>query len=225
MNVIVNSDTVAVADGVARRIAEVIANAGDHVSIGLAGGSTPADTYRRLRGLATGWSRVDAWLSDERWVPHDDERSNGRMIEETLMAHVDARFHRPLWSQYLEPSDAAAHYDAALRSLHHDRRPDVILLGMGADGHTASLFPDTRALLARWRWFMANPVPALGETRITATLPLLMKSRLLIVQVCGPNKAEALAATANGRTPAAMLMDGEGEVEWHVDESAASMLS
>ena len=103
------------AAGAAERIADLIADSGAGFTLGLAGGSTPAATYEELRGRAIGWERVDAWLSDERWVPGDDERSNGRMAAETLMDHVDARFHRPSWSEQTDPADAALHYQQVER--------------------------------------------------------------------------------------------------------------
>lgn len=193
--------------------------------MGLAGGSTPAATYEALRGRATGWQRVDAWLSDERWVPPDDERSNGRMAAETLMDHVDGRFHRPRWSEFIEPSGSAAHYEADLRSLHSDHRPDLILLGMGEDGHTASLFPGSPALDEEERWFVANTIPETGERRLTATYPLLWAARRLLVIAVGENKAPAVRDTFDGApTPVGRIGDGDAEVEWHIDDSAGSLL-
>lgn len=209
----------------ANRIADLIETADDRFTLGLAGGSTPEATYRALRGMPNGWSRVDAWLSDERWVPPDHERSNGRMAAEALLDHVEARFHRPPWSASMEPRDTAAHYEATLRSIHHGSRPDLILLGLGEDGHTASLFPGTLALEEQTRWFVANAVPQLGEFRLTATFPLLWNAHRLLVLVVGEHKAGALAGTMSGETPASRLDEGDAEVEWHIDAAAASLLS
>jgi 6-phosphogluconolactonase len=211
--------------GAAHRIAELISASGDRFSLGLAGGSTPKATYESLRGRATGWDKVDAWMSDERWVPHEDERSNGRMAGETLMDHVPARFVRPRWSEFMTPADSAAHYEATLRSIHEGRPPDLVLLGMGEDGHTASLFPDSPALGEDSRWFVANRIPATGEARLTATYPLLWSSARLLVIVTGERKASALKDSLDGSTPAGRIDEGEGEVEWHVDRSATSLLS
>lgn len=210
--------------GAANRIADLMTSAGDHFTLGLAGGSTPRATYEALRGRATGWNRVDAWLSDERWVPPDDERSNGRMAAETLMDHVPARFHRPRWTEMMEPEDSAAHYEATLRSMHEDR-PDLIILGMGADGHTASLFPDSAALGVTERWLVANEIPASGEKRLTATYPLLWSARRVLVLTTGEAKAEAVRDSFSGGTPAGRLGEGDAEVEWHVDRAAASLTS
>lgn len=212
--------------GAAQRIADLLAESDDGFTIGLAGGSTPAATYEALRGRATRWQKVDAWLSDERWVQHDDERSNGKMAAETLMNHVDAQFHRPRWSEYIEPADAAAHYEATIRSVHAGKRPDLILLGMGEDGHTASLFPASTALDEDDRWFVANTIPETGEERLTATYPLLWRARRLLVMVVGENKAPALRDAFDGApTPIARIDDGDAEVEWHIDRAAASLLS
>lgn len=230
MELVVHEDREQAAEGSARRIAETMSAAlleGDDIrfTLGLAGGSTPAATYRGLRGRAAGWQRVDAWLSDERWVPPDDERSNGRMAAETLLDHVDARFFRPHWSEFIEPEDAAAHYEAKIRSIHHERAPDLILAGMGEDGHTVSLFPGSPALEEESRWYVATEHPQTREPRLTATYPLLWTARMIIVLAVGEAKAEALAASFRGETPAGRLGDGDAEVEWHVDAAAASLLA
>lgn len=226
MELIVYDTAEEAASGAAQRIADLLADGGDRFTLGLAGGSTPAATYEALRGRATGWGRVDAWLSDERWVPHDHERSNGRMAAETLMDNVDARFHRPRWSEHIEAADSAAHYEATLRSIHEGRRPDLILLGMGEDAHTASLFPGSDALAETSRWFVANTIPETGEERLTATYPLLWSGRRLMVMTTGERKARALRDSfEDGETPGGRLGEGDAEVEWHVDRSAASLLS
>lgn len=225
MKLVVHDTAEATAEAAATRVARVIGSAGDRVTLGLAGGSTPAATYAALRTQPVEWDRVDAWLSDERWVQPDHQRCNGRMAAETLMDHVDARFHRPVWSELIEPNDSAALYESTIRGILGDNRPDLILLGMGDDGHTASLFPDTPALGEANRWFVAQHVPQQQETRITATYPLLWAAGLLLVLVVGESKAEALKESLAGRTPAGRLGEGDGEVEWYVDVAAASLVS
>lgn len=225
MDLVVYDTPEQVAVGAAKRIAGLLAESDGRFSLGLAGGSTPVTTYQALRGRATGWDRVDAWLSDERWVPHNHERSNGRMADETLMSHVPARFERPRWSELLEPADAAAHYEAKLRSIHDGRRPELILLGMGDDGHTASLFPASAALTEEHRWYVANEIPETGEPRLTATYPLLWQARRLMVITAGEHKAAALRDSFDGATPAGRISEGDAQVEWHVDTRAASLLS
>lgn len=225
MKVIVHPSPEATAEAVAQRIAEAIAASDHRFTLGLSGGSTPIPTYRRLRQMEPGWDRVETWVSDERWVPHDHERSNARMAAETLIEHVKASLYRPTWAEDLDPVEAAKEYEEIIRGIHADRRPDLIHLGMGDDGHTASLFPDTEALDEVERWIVANPVPAQGETRITATYPLLWRARLVLVQVSGVEKAEAVGASLAGETPAGRLGRGEAEVEWHIDKAAASSIS
>jgi 6-phosphogluconolactonase len=214
-----------VAEAASERVAGLIAAATGRFSLGLAGGSTPEATYRSLRSLEPGWDKVDAWLSDERWVPPGHERSNGRMVAETLLDGVDAVFHRPRWSEFIMPADAAAHYEARLRSIHGGSPPDVVLLGVGEDGHTASLFPGTAALDEGARWFVANHVPELDEDRLTATFPLLWKARLLLVLVVGESKAPAVRQSFDGATPAGRLGEGEGVVEWYLDRDAAALVA
>lgn len=224
MEAMVHETPEEVAAAAARRVADLLAASADRFSFGLAGGSTPEATYKELRGRATGWDRVDAWLSDERWVPPDHERSNGRMAANVLLDHVDAVFHRPTWSELLEPEDSAAHYEARLRSIHGSGPPDVVLLGVGEDGHTASLFPDTAALSEPGRWFVANNVPALDEQRLTSTFNLLWVARLVMVLAVGVLKAPAVRASFDGTTPAGRLGEGKAEVEWYLDRDAASLL-
>ena len=195
------------------------------MTLGLAGGSSPTATYRLLREMDLDWSGVDFWLSDERWVPWDHERCNGLMASENLLDHVGGRFHRPPWGEMIEPEDSAAHYEAMLRSVHADRPPDVVLLGMGDDGHTASLFPGTDALTEDRRWYVANEVPQLGETRLTATFPLLWRAKRIMFLVTGQGKAPAVRDSFAGRTPAGRVSEGESEITWHLDQESASLLS
>jgi len=222
------ADPAALAVGAAEMIAARLRDApGPRVSLGLAGGASPAATYRNIRGLPCHWDRVDVWLVDERWVPLDHEDSNGRMAAEALFDHVNARFHRPRWAPWLESEESAAHYEAILRSIHPaDHPPDLVLLGLGDDGHTASLFPDTAALKADWRWFVANFVEKLDTWRLTATNPFLHRAREIFFLVEGEEKAERLAEIMNGEPyPATLVAEGPPEVTWLLDQAAARLLS
>ena len=225
MQLVVHETSDEAASALADRIAELIAVQDGTFTLGLAGGNTPGATYRALRDTATDWARVEAWLSDERWVPTDHELCNGLMVASTLLDHVDATFHRPHFGQLIEPADSAARYEATIRSIHDAQRPDLVLLGLGEDGHTASLFPGTAALTEESRWIVANKVPRLDETRITATYPLLWSAKVLMVLAVGDNKAKALRDSMEGKTPAGRLVEGDAEVEWHVDKAAASLVS
>lgn len=223
MRIFVHDDSAEVARAVADRVTGVIDAAAASVNIGLAGGSTPAAAYELLRS-ESGWEKVDAWLSDERWVGPDHERCNGAQAASLLMDHVPARFHRPKWGDDLTPDESAADYERTLTEIYDGRRPDLILLGMGGDGHVASLFPETGAIDETERLYVANHVPQLDEDRLTATYPLLWMARLLVVMVTGPSKAPALADCLQGDRPGGMLGDGDAEVEWHVDREAASLV-
>lgn len=229
MAVVVYPDPEALAAGAAGRIADVVsellAASEAPVALGLAGGSTPEATYRLLRDAALDWSRIELWLSDERWVPPDHPESNGAMVAAALADHVPTVLHRPRFSELLEPDESAAFYEATLRHLIPDGEPELVLVGLGADGHTASLFPGTAALGAERRWFVANEVPSVG-TRLTVTPALLARSRRIFALVSGAAKAPALAAALAGdpKVPARLLGELGDRVTWLVDSHAAAGL-
>jgi 6-phosphogluconolactonase len=231
VQVIVHPDPEKLAEAAADFIAEAVAAVPDRFSLGLAGGSTPIATYEVLRERELDWHKVDAWMSDERWVPLDHPDCNGHQAANALLDHVGARFHRPRWAPWLTPADSAAHFEATLRSLHPDGRADLILLGMGPDGHTASLFPGTAALNApESRWYVDNYVPRLDAYRLTATYRFLRAAHRVLFLVCGENKAPALRqvlepAAGEEFLPARGVMGGDAEVIWYVDEAAASQLT
>jgi len=227
MDVSIHPDRTTLAEAAASIITERI-DAGP-MTLGLAGGSTPADTYDALGRFDIDWEAVSLWLSDERWVAHDDPDSNGRMALEHLPEDAASRLVRPHYSSYLDPYDSAAHYDAALRMMHDDRRPDLILLGMGTDGHTASLFPGTDALNDDpHRWFVANHVPQLDTWRLTATPSLLRSAFRVLVLVSGVSKAPVLREVIEGPDglhPLQLLRVSEGDVTILCDLEAASELT
>lgn len=209
---------------VAGAIVEQISNKPGRFSFGLAGGSTPIPTYKLLRNADVNWANVDGWLSDERWVPPDSDRSNGRMVSEQLFDHVPATLHRPPWNGVTPPRIAAARYQDQLSALHGSR-PDLVFLGMGDDGHTASLFPGSDALSETERLFVENAIPDTGEMRLTATYPLLHQTATVIFLVTGEAKAVALRNSLDGATPAGRVGEGRATVVWHADRSAASLIS
>ncbi len=200
---------------------------GDSVAVGLAGGATPAATYRELAMRAVDWQRVDTFLTDERWVPHDDLGSNGRLAIETLLEATKAELHRPAWAEDMDPHLSALLYEDQLKRLLPDGRPGLVLLGMGGDGHTASLFPETSALAEKQRWYVANFVATLAVWRLTATFPLLWRAHHVVFLVCNAQKAlrikEVLADGSD--LPAAMVSrEAMGQVWWLLDEPAAGEL-
>jgi 6-phosphogluconolactonase len=166
--------------------------------VALAGGSTPRAAYELLAGplgADVPWARVHVCFGDERGVPPDDAASNYAMARDALLARVpvpEAQVYRLEGER--EPADAAARADALLRGLLGDGGLDLALLGMGADGHTASLFPGSPALDERERWVVATEAPP-GVTprpRLTLTLPALAQARHVVVLVAGAEKRDAL---------------------------------
>lgn len=231
MRVIVHQDFDHLAESAADLIVGAISEADGRLSLGLAGGSTPIETYRRLNDRAADWDKVDAWMSDERWVPLDHPDCNGHQAATALVNHVGAKFYRPRWAPWLTPADSAADFEEVLRALHPEGRADLVLLGMGDDGHTASLFPHTEALhAAPDRWFVENHVPQLDTNRLTATYAFLWAAHRVVFLVGGASKAEALVRVLDPEAdpeelPAAGVMKGESDVTWLVDEEAADRLS
>ena len=229
MELVVHDSPAAVASAVSSSVSQEInkkATTGKTgFSLGLAGGSTPESTYKKLAATSTDWQNVTAWLADERWVPRDSPRSNGLMAAQSLFDQVPAKLVRPEFSEGLKPEQSAAGYGLFLRDLHLESPPDLILLGLGDDGHTASLFPGSRALDETQHRYVSNVIPETGEIRLTATYPLLNTARRILFLVVGETKAMALEASLAGDTPAGRVGGSETKVEWHVDSQAASLLS
>lgn len=170
-------------------------------TLALAGGSTPRELYRRLATTPLDWAEMDVFFSDERCLPPTHPESNYAMAREALLRHVPARVH-PMPGA---ACDAAA-YEQELRTVFPQTPPafDLILLGLGADGHTASLFPGDRALDERERWVVRVERP--DYARLTFTLPLLSAARAIILLVCGTRKRQALGPLLAGEDgPAARL--------------------
>jgi len=177
-----------------RAIAAATIAARGRFRVALAGGSTPRAVYPHLL-TGVDWARTDVFLGDERAVPPDDPQSNYRMARETLLApaHVpDANVHR--WRAEAADLDAAARaYEQTLRAGGGPPWLDLALLGLGPDGHTASLFPGTSALQVEDRLAVALDVPALKTRRLTLTYPALLGATQVIFLVSGAEKRSALA--------------------------------
>ena len=161
-------------------------------TLALVGGRTPRALYRRLADADLPWAEMDIGFGDERCVPPSDERSNYRMAYDALLSRVPARVHRMCTA----PCDGGR-YEAALRELLGPWPVfDLVLLGLGADGHTASLFPGDPALDERQRWVVAVDRP--DGRRLTLTLPVLSAARTVLFLVTGPEKRTVLAALMRG---------------------------
>lgn len=195
------------------------------VNLGLSGGSTPIAMYQHLADADLDWDRIDVWLSDERWVPEDDEDSNALMARTSLDA--PATFHFPTFDDATHPHAAAAAHSEQLRALMGETPgPHIVLLGIGDDAHTASLFPGTDALDHDGNAYVANWVESKNVWRLTATIPMLHAADHLIFLVSGSEKAAALAEILEGElpVPAKMVADGANKVTWLIDEAAAMHL-
>lgn len=223
-------DSAQLAHGAADAIAELLSGPGAH-SLGLAGGSTPKTTYEKLSARNVDWDEVHFWLGDERWVPPDSPECNARMAREHLTDHVGGTLHEVPYSEDMTPQEAAAEYERTLRQVFGPtgRAPDVVLLGLGDDGHTASLFPDTEAIDESTHDYVANFVPKADMWRLTATTPLLQRARHLIFLVAGEAKAEATRLliepdAEDPRIPARRVAEGARDTTVLLDQAAAAGL-
>jgi 6-phosphogluconolactonase len=207
-----------------REAAQLLAEAarsGGHIA--LSGGSTPRPAYEHAAKLAPDWSRVEVWWADERCVPPDDERSNYRLVRESLLDRLDRKpaiEHRVLGE--LSPTEAADAYDVELRDVVFD----LALLGIGPDGHTASLFPNDPALEELGR--RAAAVARADVDRVTATIPQLNASKTVVFLITGEDKAEAVersfAAPPDPATPAGLVRSASGTTIALLDRAAADRL-
>ena len=221
----------------AQRASETIAQAidlslaqRDRAQIALSGGSTPEATYHHLGREHLAWDRVDLLMGDERWVPADDALSNARMVRGSLMAEgpgAAACFH-PVPTALPTVEEGVIAFAATLERLCGSSPPvlDLVLLGLGDDGHTASLFPGTAATLVRDRWVTTGE--GKGIPRITLTAPVLCAARQVVFLVAGEGKQEALKRLLDpdedpARTPA-KLVQPDSEIVVLADAAACATL-
>jgi len=236
------SNPEAVAADAARRLANIAAasvEAQGSFSVALSGGSTPKRLYQLLASEEwrnkVPWENTHVFFGDERRVPHSDPQSNYRMARETLLDHV------PVPADQIYPMDGTGLIKATMRDyenklyryFRHGKREfprfDLFLLGMGSDGHIASIFPGTRAVSDLSATVLVYEVPQLGVERITLTVPVINNSKNILFMVTGENKAGALAHVMNeevhpSRYPAEAVAPDDGTLIWLVDEAAASLL-
>ncbi len=225
----------AAADEFARSAADAVRNR-RLFRVALAGGATPRALYRRLTRppyrSAIAWERVRFFWGDERCVPPDSRRSNYRMARETLLDPLEIPARQIFRIKGEEDPEAAARaYEQMLRRHTAGRsvRLDLVLLGLGEDGHTASLFPGTEALEAGRRLVAATYVAKFSEWRITLTHRTLNEARRIVFVVSGTEKASAAAKILQkGRgwreLPASGVCPRLGSLSWLLDEAAASKL-
>lgn len=205
-------------------------------TVALTGGSSPqtlyeilhSDPYRQL----IPWNYCYVFWGDERVVPFNDERSNARMGFEKLLNHVPVptdQIYR--MNGKITPEKAADEYEIMLNRHFEEQEPafDLILLGMGADGHTASIFPGSEAVHEKRRLVTTGYNTEQGTHRITFTAPLINKSRHIFFAVFGDEKAETLRQVLEGdyrpeQLPAQLVKSERGEITWFLDEDSAKLL-
>ncbi len=233
----VHQDTRELAEAAARLFVEEgrrAIEASGRFTVALAGGSTPKTTYEvlaREHGQARDgldWSQIHFFFGDERTVPPDSEDSNYRMAREALLDRVRVGSVYRMRGE-LPPPEAASLYEEELKGFFGGTpRFDLVLLGIGDDGHTASLFPRTPALGVQDRLVVENPVEKLKTTRLTLTAPAINAARKVVFLVAGEGKAETLEEILRGNAdpldyPAKLIQPAGGAL-WMVDRAAASLL-
>ena len=209
-------------------------------TIALSGGSTPRNLYTLIAANASTtlpWDKMFFFWGDERHVPLTDPESNYRMANETFLSKVPVPPANifPVPAENQDASAAAQTYEDTLRkffALQPSEFPrfDLILLGLGPDGHAASLFPETAALQEKSRLVVANRVEKLNTSRITFTLPVLNAARCVAFLVSGADKAAVLHEVLEGNAPgekypSKLVRPNKGKLIWFVDRAAASQLS
>lgn len=206
-------------------------------TVALTGGSSPSQLYELLaespQAEQVPWDKTYVFWGDERWVSLTNEQSNARMAQEALLGKVPVPAEQvfPMWAEDTTPEDFAARYEEILRQHFGDEEPrfDLILLGMGEDGHTASLFPGTAVLQERSHWVHAYYLEPQAMYRVTLTAPLINQARVVCFLVFGDKKAPALHQVLEGdrnpdKYPAQLIQAKGGELLWFVDKSAAAEL-
>ncbi|QJD80169.1 6-phosphogluconolactonase [Spirosoma rhododendri] len=226
----------AAADLITKRITDALKTQ-DRFTIALSGGSTPKALHELLAKQPyveqIPWAQLHVFWGDERYVPIDDEQSNAGMAYDTLLGHVytpEDQIH--VWKTDLEPQEAAADYDRTLHEYFGETGEsfDLVLLGMGDDGHTLSLFPGTEVVHEKTAWTAAYFLTKQDMYRLTLTAPIVNRAKCVLFLVAGPKKAAPLKEVLKGAYnpdlyPSQEIKPTDGELIWLVDEKAAADLS
>ena len=234
LKVITVSDSSALAKAAAERIIARIAASGDRAAICLTGGSSPKQLYQLLATdiyrSQIPWDRVHWFIGDERFVPKDDPLNNMGMARRSFLDRCApaANIH-PIPTDTADPEEAARRYESELKSFHGANRLDparplfdVVLMGLGPDGHTASLFPDYPAMAETERWVVGVPQAHVEPfvPRVTLTLPALGSCREMLFEVSGSEKRAILTRVLAGENLPAGRAHATGATVWLVDEAA-----
>jgi 6-phosphogluconolactonase len=225
------------AEEVARQAITAVQSRG-RFTFALSGGSTPRSLYTLLATKASlPWDKIYFFFGDERHVPPDNPESNYRMAKESLLskAPIPAENIFRIPAENPGASQAAEAYEQTLHRFFNAApgsfpRFDLVLLGMGPDGHSASLFPGTKALQEKSRWVVSNWVEKFKTDRLTLTLPVLNNAAVVMFVVSGQDKAGMLKEVLEGRLPgelfpAKLIKPSNGELIWMVDRAAAAQIS
>jgi len=218
--------------------ATAAARAEGQFSVALSGGSTPRSLYSLLsQNKSLPWDKIYFFFGDERHVPPDSAESNYRMVREALLSKVaipPANVFR-IPGEDADAKVAAKTYEQTLRQFFKTTsdgfpRFDMVLLGMGPDGHTASLFPGIPALQERSRWVVSDWVEKFKTDRITLTLPVLNNAAAVVFLVSGQDKAATLKEILEGKQsgelyPSKLIKPVNGELIWMIDRAAAEQLA
>jgi len=220
------------------RVARTAIGAQGRFAVALSGGSTPKALYSLLATNYADfvWNRVFLFFGDERHVPPTDPESNYRMVNESLLTKIAIPAENVFRVRTENPdaTAAAAEYEAQLRRFFELKpnefpRFDLILLGVGPDGHTASLFPDSPALDESSRLVVANWVAKFNTHRITFTFPVLNRAAEVLFLASGADKAEMLHQVLEGKSnpplPSQKVQPSDGKLLWMLDEAAAAKLT
>ena len=230
-------DVAALAEAAAERVVARLAAPSDRRAVCLSGGSTPESLYRllateRFRARIP-WQQVHWFWGDERFVPSDDERSNAGMVMNSLLAHAPVppeNVHR-IPTDVASPQESARLYAAELRDFYRadaldPRRPlfSVVLMGLGGDGHTASLFPGDPAVDEIARWVVGVERPGLEPfvPRVSLTLPALASTREMLFLVSGKSKRNVIKRVLAGEDLPSARAYADGDLVWLVDRDAAA---
>ena len=224
------------ADFILNRITDVLKTQ-DRFTIALSGGSTPKTLHELLAKPPylekIPWMQLHVFWGDERYVPIDDEQSNAGMAYDTLLGHVytpEDQIH--VWRTDFEPAAAAADYNSILQHYfgeNPEKTFDLVLLGMGDDGHTLSLFPGTEVVHEQTAWTAAYFLEQQNMYRLTLTAPVVNRASCVLFLIAGSKKAEPLKEVVEGnynpdKYPAQVIKPQDGELVWIVDEKAADLL-
>lgn len=228
----INELSYSVADWMTRYI-ETILRKKERFTLVLSGGNTPKKLYQLLSSPPfsnrVNWEKIHFFWGDERYVPFSDERNNASMAFDAMLDHVPVKkenIHRIRTD--IKPEDAAAEYEKLLHDYFHDRNHsfDLVLLGMGDNAHTLSLFPGYRFVMEEKKWVVSFLLEEQQMQRITLTAPIINAADRIVFLVSGADKAAALHHVLSSEHdpelyPAQIIQPFTGQLSWWVDEAAA----